>query len=412
MLEFARWMFWILLALIAGQALMVCRYVWAQHRREHRGKQLEFCPKATVILCLRGCDPSLDDCVSALLKQDYPDFEVQIVVDSQNDPAWNAVHAIVQRGGAANVHIQPLTDRRTTCSRKIAGLLQVIGGLDPSREMVALLDCDTIPHPTWLRELAAPLADPQVGAASGNRWYMPAVATWGSLARTLWNAAAVVQMYWYGIAWGGSLAVRTEVFRRTDVLDRWANAFGEDSSLCRSLFRQGLKVCFVPSLTMVNRESCSVHGFFHFVQRQLLTVRLHNPWWWAVVAHGILTTLAMTAGLVALVAALAAGPGKAAIWAGGAMAAYLAGCLMLLAALEITARRIVRARGESTAWLTPLGVIKVVLAILLTQAVYAAALVSAIFARTHRWRNVVYRFGGAQPVEVIEDRPYENAVPP
>ena len=74
--------------------------------------------------------------------------------------------------------------------------------------MVALLDADTIPHRTWLRELVAPLADPRVGAATGNRWYMPAEAGWAGLVRYLWNAAAVVQMYCYGIAWGGTLALK------------------------------------------------------------------------------------------------------------------------------------------------------------------------------------------------------------
>ena len=52
-----------------------------------------------------------------------------------------------------------------------------------------------------------------MGVASGNRWYMPAEATAGSLVRYLWNAAAVVQMYWYGIAWGGSLAFKTKLLR-------------------------------------------------------------------------------------------------------------------------------------------------------------------------------------------------------
>ena len=96
---------------------------------------------------------------------------------------------------------------------------------------------DTIPHRTWLRELAAALADEQVGAATGNRWYMPQQPTWGSLVRLFWNAAAIVQMWFYGIAWGGTLAVKTKVFRESDLLERWGNAFCEDTMTFAALKR-------------------------------------------------------------------------------------------------------------------------------------------------------------------------------
>ena len=46
------------------------------------------CPKAAVVLCLRGTDPFLEDCLRAVLNQDYPQYEIRIVVDSRQDPAW------------------------------------------------------------------------------------------------------------------------------------------------------------------------------------------------------------------------------------------------------------------------------------------------------------------------------------
>jgi hypothetical protein len=279
--------------------------------------------------------------------------------------------------------------------------------LDDSFQAVVLLDSDTIPYPTWLRELVAPLRDPQVGAASGNRCYMLDHLTWVNLFRYVWNAAAVVQMYCYGIPWGGSMAVKTELFRRTDLLDCWAAAFGEDNSLCRAIRRYGFHVAFVPSVMMVNRDSCSFRGFLHFNERQLLSVRTHNPWWWAIVAHGIATTcwLALAAGI--LLAAAIAGNRPAAAWSVAALAAYLAGNTLLLASMEIAVRRIVAARGESTHRFGAVGFVKAVLAIPLTQVVYGGGLIRAMFVRTHRWRNVLYRFGGNPPVEVIEDHPLD-----
>ena len=211
---------------------------------------------------------------------------------------------------------------------------------------MALLDSDTIPHATWLRELAVPLKDPRVGVSSGNRWYMPARPTTGSLVRYLWNAAAVVQMYWYQIGWGGSLAISA---RSSPVRSEAATGQCLRRRQHHLPLRPGSRIpdCFAPSLVMVNRETCDVRGVFGFLQRQLLTVRLHNPWWWAVLGHGI--TMMATLGLSCLLGAVASATTNwnAAAWIGAALVAYWASMVLMVLPLEWCARRIVRNRGET-----------------------------------------------------------------
>ena len=154
------------------------------------------------------------------------------------------MNSIVQQFGRGNVSVVTLTERLPTTTRKVAGQLQALARLCPEHEIVALLDGDTIPHATWLRELAAPLQDPRVGVASGNRWYMPAERTAGSLVRYLWNAAAVVQMYFYDAGWGGSLAFKTRLLRETDLQRQLANAFGDDIVISRCARQHGYRLAF------------------------------------------------------------------------------------------------------------------------------------------------------------------------
>ena len=170
----ARLLAWIIVALVLAQTAMVVRYVIFLCRFKRPPLPDGECPRAAAILCVRGLDPFLAASVRGLLQQDYPDYKVYIVVDSVRDPAWPVVKAMVKQAGRGNVSVLALTDRLPTTTRKAAGQLQALAKLDPSREIVAMLDGDTIPHSTWLRELAAPLKDPRVGVASGNRWYMPA----------------------------------------------------------------------------------------------------------------------------------------------------------------------------------------------------------------------------------------------
>jgi cellulose synthase/poly-beta-1,6-N-acetylglucosamine synthase-like glycosyltransferase len=400
----AQFLAWIITALVLGQAALLFVYVRFLYRLRQSPLDDGECCRAAVVLCVRGLDPFLVACLKGLFQQDYPAYDVWIVVDSIRDAAWPVVNRLVKRAGNQNIHVLTLTDRLATSSRKIAGMLQAMSQIDSACEIVALLDSDTIPHSTWLRELAAPLGDPRIGVSSGNRWYMPAVPTAGSLVRYLWNAAAVVQMYWYKIGWGGSLAIQAKFLRQSDLRQRLAGAFGEDSTICRCACEHGYRIAFVPSLVMVNRETCDVRGVFGFLQRQMLTVRLHNPWWWAVVGHGIVTTATWgICGLLAAVAAATGGAGATA-WLATELAAYWISMFALLVPLEWCARRIVRKRGETVAGWGARGWLRAAAAIPLAQIVHFAALAAALFARTHQWRGVRYQFYGASTVRVIEDR--------
>jgi len=433
MIAHAAVLFWVLLALAAAQALLVPRFVWRLSRSRRIPAPDHQCPKASAILCLRGPDPFLASCLEGILDQDYPCYDVRIVVDSLDDPARQTVDEVLQRrgvehlcsglrkktgrsgdceaaeaagAGVQSIDVQPLTARRDSCSLKCSSLLQAIAGLDDSCQVVALLDADTVPHRTWLRELVAPLCDPRVGAATGNRWYMPSVLSWGSLVRYLWNAAAVVQMLWYHIPWGGTLALKTAVLREAGLLERWGRSFCEDTMLYRLLRQQGYQVAFVPSLVMINREGCGIPGFFGWVRRQLLTARLYHPAWPLVAGHGLGIFVGQLVALIMLIVALAQGDWTAAGWLAAGLGAYWGIMVVLIIALEWSVRHIPRARGEPSEWLSFRGIAWLGGAMLVTQAVYAAALLSATTVRTVSWRGVRYQIDAPFRIRLIDDRPF------
>lgn len=399
-------LFSILIGSIAIQSLMVLGFVGALRRWKRTLPPDAKCPKVAVILCLRGADPFLESCIKALLRQDYPCYEVRVIVDSPEDPAWQELERVIASCGAKNLYVESLTQRRNTCSLKCSSLTQAVSSLDDSYEVVALVDADSVPHRTWLRELVAPLNDPRVGAATGNRWYMPSTISWASLVRYLWNAAAVVQMYSYGIPWGGTLAIRRDVIRQSNLLERWGLAFCEDTMVYRALREQGLRLAFVPSLMMVNRETCEMSGFYNWLQRQLLTARLYHPGWPAVVLHGISTPLLLAISSGLLLTCLVTGRMEAAAWVGGGLVGYcgLLPCLLLL--MEVFVRRIIVTRGEPTDWLSALDALKALPAIVLTQIVYPAGLVSTILLRNVEWRGVRYNVEGPWQIRLIEYQPH------
>jgi cellulose synthase/poly-beta-1,6-N-acetylglucosamine synthase-like glycosyltransferase len=356
------------------------------------------CGRTAIVLCLRGADPFLHRCLTGVLTQDYPDYEVVIVVDHRDDPAWLTVHEITadlrERTTARRVRIDELRERPETCSLKCASLVQAYESLGADVVFVATVDADVEPHRTWLRELVAPMTDPRIGATTGNRWYIPDDDGWGSLARYEWNAGAVVPMYWHGIAWGGSVALRASFVRDSNYRERMKHAFCEDTMIFDTLGKVGLKLRFVPSILMVNRESIGMPSFFRFCRRQMLNSGYH-PHSKAIWTHGLLSSAFYVTAISSIVAALLLNDLSAARAIGIVFLLHLGSMLSILPALDYAVRRIVRMRGEVAPPVSLAKLFRIVVSLLIvTPIVYGAVVWSLVRVRRIEWRGIHYRLRG------------------
>jgi glycosyltransferase involved in cell wall biosynthesis len=111
---------------------------------------LQNAPPAGVIVCTRDRADKLARCLTALLGQEYPDFEV-IVVD--NAPVTGAVADLVARlrqtGAIRGIPVRRIAEPRPGLSwARNAGLAAATG------KIVAYLDDDERPDRNWLAELA------------------------------------------------------------------------------------------------------------------------------------------------------------------------------------------------------------------------------------------------------------------
>ncbi len=364
------------------------------------------CPSAAVVLCLRGGDPFLSQCIIGLLAQDYPRYEVCFMVDNLEDPSMPIIKKAIAKSGNVRSRIELLASPSSTCSLKCSSLVQAVEGLSDSIEIVALLDADTIPHATWLRELATALAPNEIGAATGNRWYMPKMGSHGALIRYAWNAAAIVQMYWYEIAWGGTLALKLDSIRRAGILARWRLAYCEDTMIRNQLSTIGQKVVFVPSLMMINREDCSVVSFQGWVKRQLLAARLYHPFWWLVVGHGVSSAILILWGFLTCMVLFAQGDWLGATGVFLALNVFQACLTSLLPWIERAVCNVAKARGEDVNWLGRPSWFTTLWIAWMTQWVYTWALIRCLFLKRFNWRGIDYLVAGPWGIQMLGYQPY------
>lgn len=351
---------------------------------------------AEVILCLRGCDATLEDVFSALARQSHRVWRLRVVVDSVEDPAWPVARAAMARLEADQAAweghvIEPLSWRPDRGSLKCASLRQALQSLDPETRVVALIDADSVVHQDWLLTMVDECLQPGVGAVSGNRWYDPDRDTPAAVVRAIWNAGAIVQMTTFGIPWGGSLAVRREALEACRWADVIETTLCEDTALATPLAEAGWAYRFIPSLVAVDRDADISFGpLSRWITRQLLTVRLHHPAWPLVAAHGIATSLALAAAAGGCLYAFLVGCDAVGLLLAGCLVTYELANLLLLIVIAEAARTAVHGRAV---FLRPFTLDRCLwwfALVPLTQWVYAQAITRSINARWIEWRGVVY----------------------
>lgn len=372
-----------------------------------RGKAIEpgervHCPRAVVILALRGPDAYLKQALQGLFTQDYGNYQIRIVVDSEQDPAYAVVEQTMRDCRAENVSVDVLRTRSSVCSLKCNALAQAVAELDDSCEIVAFMDADVVPHASWLRELVAPFADQRVGATTGNRWYIPEQRLWGSLVRTAWNGSAFMQMAVFRIAWGGTMAIRHSIVRDTRLTQKWATSFNDDIVMAEAVRERGLELRFVPSLVIVNREDTSWQACQSWVTRQLFHTRHYQRNWMVVAGLGLASMVLIGAVCALMPICLWRGETAAALAAFTGLGAYMSMMAVLWLIISHRVRQLVGGRVERV---NVIGWLRLVPAVIGAHAVYGVGLCSAMSRRTITWRGVTYRVHGPWDVQIVDDNP-------
>ena len=208
------------------------------------------------------------------------------------------------------------------------------------------------------------------------------------------------------IPWGGSLAMSRSLFGNPALFAEWSHHFGEDTSCHQVLRRLGLRLHYVPAVTMVNTESTDRKKGFSFIRRQLVSARLGHEKWLTVLLMGLATSFAtlgllIAAGLAFVESYLSFGFGLT-----GFLAVYLIGLGTSLAWANRSINRIVRARGETT---HPLS-LTTLWAVPITLIVYPACLISAALVRRIEWRGITYLIERGGRIRMQHYLPYMEAI--
>lgn len=394
---------------LVTQSAVVIAFVMSLGRVKRPASDESSLPRATVLLSVRGPDPSLAETLRNLMAQEYPDFNIHIVVDHPTDPTLPIIESVLEAADPGRVTVSFLREPKATCTLKCSSLIQAMGELEGTCEVVAFVDADARPHRRWLRDLVTPLGDPSIGATTGNRWYLPERPNWGSLVRYFWNAGSVLQMWLNGFVWAGSMALPLAVIRETGLAEAWSRALSVDNTVRQQLRKHGYRTAFVPTAILVNRESIRLPEYVTWVHRQMVGAKALKPGWGLIALHALtLLTVQLVCLILVVVAALSGDAAVAGVSLGG-LAAFWSLSLVAAFLTDRAIRRAISSYEDTPRWCPWSTILKMVPAVILTYATYSYVFMKSVFARRVTWRGVRYEIRNMGDIRLSAYRPYARS---
>ena len=249
----------------------------------------------------------------APVEQDYPAFEIIFVSDTVNDPAFCVIEEARRafQDETGPVISTMAAGQATDSGQKVHNLCVAVKSADPRSEVFVFTDTDARPQRFWLRSLVAPLHDETLGAATGYRWFISAQSGLASHLLSVWNASiasALGAASDKNFCWGGSTAIRRDLFQKLRLREAWRGTVSDDFTITRVLQDAGLPIKFVPQCITPSLEDSTFRQLFEFTTRQLKITRVYAPHLWKAVLLGSSTfTLAFFGGLVLVAIRAASG---------------------------------------------------------------------------------------------------------
>lgn len=273
------------MGLVIVQSLLLALQTW-EHRRYVRScmRGLDrHQPKGRVALFApcKGVDIELETNLRALMQQDYDDYEITFIVESVDDPACGAI----RRAMAAHPWVPArvvIAGKAAEGGQKVHNLRVATEHVSSRVEYLAFVDSDARPRPEWLRMMVARLSEPGWGAVTGYRWFTPEKATAANALVYSMNCdiLSLLTRSSHHLIWGGSWAIRRELFDQIGLRDAWKGTLSDDLVASRLMRQAKLAVRFEPACVVASPLHESLGSALAFIRRQYLIARFYTFDWW------------------------------------------------------------------------------------------------------------------------------------
>ena len=175
----------------------------------------------------KGADTDTEPNLRAMFEQDHTNYELVFIVENVDDDACQPIRRLIAEYPGRQARLV-LAGVATTSGQKVHNLLVATGQLPSDATVLAFADADIRPPSHWLRMLTQRINP--FAAASGYRWFVPKRPSLANLLVASIDSAVVPLMFpsTHHKVWGGSWAIRREVFESSGLREAWRGTLSDD----------------------------------------------------------------------------------------------------------------------------------------------------------------------------------------
>lgn len=227
-----------------------------------------YAPKALVMVPCKGTDLTLRDNLLSLKRQRYRNYDVIAIVDSESDPAMQAILE-------AGLHHIVSAKRWPKASGKVRALSTALTRFR-GYDAYVVADSDATFGEDWLELLVAPLADRRTGVSTAFPYFRPVGGFWSKV-KLVWGFVGngMMESPVTRFAWGGSMAFR-KGFLDAKSFSEFSASVSDDIPITRIAKRKGLGICYVPERVVTVNSNDDFARFREWSNRQAALTILGN----------------------------------------------------------------------------------------------------------------------------------------
>ena len=272
---------WILFAFLPAPlcvGLGMLKIVIAHRPKSNQAVSDKF-PEIEILIPIKGILPDQDKILESLLQQDYPNYQVMFLIESQDDPASLLVDGLCTRFPHSR---KVITGTAESCGQKNHNLVAGIRCLNRNTEIIMFCDSSNMANADWLNRITAPIRTGAVEAVTTFRAFDPRPETIWGVSQAIYAAFLLLLIVNKPKPWGGATAIARDTFNRLGVIEEWSRNVIDDLTLGNILDRAGIKILMDPRCVLRSPlPSQTLRGFVHYMDRQILFPKWTNPIIWA-----------------------------------------------------------------------------------------------------------------------------------
>jgi ceramide glucosyltransferase len=346
---------------------------WRFFRERPETPPAKFTPPVSILKPIRGVDPGAYENFASFCRQDYPEYEIIFCVSGVDDPVAPLIERLQKEYPERRIALL-YGSGRAAANDKVAKLVRMVE--EARYEYIVINDSDVRARPDYLRNVVAPLRDPNVGAATcfytaiEESSFTDSVQAIGMLSDFYAGILVAWQLDGVKFALGPTIATTRAHLSGFGGYAALENRTADDLLVGRLIAEQGLEVKLLHYTVDTVADYHSMRDLIHKRLRWIVVMRHMRPW-----GH---LGLLLTQGLPWSLAAIAIHPRAT-------LAAVYLGTYFALRSI-MTGVIGVYGLKQRTTW-RRLGLIPV------WDALSFGIWVASFMRRSIRWRGADYRIG-------------------